>query len=200
MTIRLETPADRDAALHVVRRAFGAADPEEARKVAALVEAMQAEAETLGYAGLVAVVDGVVVGHAGLTRGWVDAPVELVEIRVLSPLSVLPERQGGGVGTALLDAAADQAAAADAPVLLLEGDPGYYGRHGFVAAGSVGLLRPSDRIPEPACQVRLLPGHRPSLAGRLVYPDVFWRFDAVGLRGERLARVVAALRDEGGAG
>jgi putative acetyltransferase len=200
MTVRPETPGDRDASLHVVRRAFGAADPEEAAKVAALLEALHDEAATLAYTGLVAVVGDAVVGHAGLTRGWVDAVDELVEIRVLSPLAVLPEHQGVGVGAALLEAAADQAGAAGAPVLLLEGDPGYYGRHGYVAAGSVGLLRPSDRIPAAACQVRLLPGHHRSLTGRLVYPDVFWRFDAVGLRGEMLARVEEALRDEGGAG
>jgi putative acetyltransferase len=200
VTVRPETPGDRDASLHVIRRAFGETDPDEATKVAALLAAMHAEADTLAYTGLVAVVSGTVVGHAGLTRGWVDASHALVEIRVLSPLAVLPEHQGDGVGAALLDAAAVQAEAVGAPVLLLEGDPGYYGRHGYVAAGTVGLVRPSDRIPVAACQVRLLPGHRPSLTGRLVYPDVFWRFDAVGLRGEMLARVETALSDEGGAG
>jgi putative acetyltransferase len=200
VTVRGETTGDRDQTLDVVRRAFGAEDAEEGTKVHDLVAAMHAEAPTLEYSGLVALDGDAVVGHAGLTRGWVDAADDLVPIRVLSPLSVLPERQGAGIGTALLGAAAERAAELGSPLLLLEGDPGYYRRHGYVAAGTVGLLRPSERIPAAACQVRLLPGQRPTLTGRLVYPDVFWRFDAVGLRGERLARVEAALGDEGGAG
>lgn len=78
---------------------------------------------------------------------------------------------------------------------MLEGAPGLYARHGYVAADSVGLERPSDRIPRPACQVRLLTAYDDSLTGRVVYPDVFWRFDAVGLRGATLAMVEAALAD-----
>ena len=198
ISVRDETSSDHEASLDVVRRAFEATDPGEGAKVAALLETMHAEAAALDYAGVVAVDGGDVVGHAGLTRGWVDAADRLVEISVLSPLSVVPERKGRGVGGALLRAAARRAEAGGSPVLLLEGDPGYYGRHGYVAAGWVGLARPSDRIPEAACQVLLLAGHDPSLTGRLVYPDVFWRLDAVGLRGEALATVEAALADEEG--
>jgi putative acetyltransferase len=42
--------------------------------------------------------------------------------------------------------------------------------------------RPSARIPEPAFQAWRLSAFRDGLSGALVYPDVFWRHDAVGLR------------------
>ncbi|QIK66742.1 N-acetyltransferase [Nocardioides sp. HDW12B] len=192
---RPEAPGEQAAVLDVVRRAFGAEDPAEGEAIAALVATMHAEAETLGAVSLVAVADGTVVGHVGLTRGWVDAPERLVAVPVLSPLSVLPERQGQGIGAALLEAAAAYADRTGAPLVVLEGAPDLYARHGYVAADSVGLERPSDRIPRPACQVRLLTAYDATLTGRIVYPDVFWRFDAVGLRGETLAMVEAALAD-----
>lgn len=67
--------------------------------------------------------------------------------------------------------------------VILEGAPAYYGRFGFVPAGRHGLLRPSERIPQAAFQVVLLPAHEEWMRGRVVYPDRFWAFDAVGLRG-----------------
>lgn len=195
LEIRPEGPGEQDAVLDVVRQAFGAEDAAEGENVAALVAAMHAEADALGTVSLVAVADGAVVGHVGLTRGWVDALDRLVAVPVLSPLSVLPERQGRGVGSALLTAAASYADETGAPLIVLEGAPGLYARHGYVAADSLGLQRPSDRIPGPACQVRPLTAYDDALTGRIVYPDVFWRFDAVGLRGETLAMVEAALAD-----
>jgi putative acetyltransferase len=44
------------------------------------------------------------------------------------------------------------------------------------------------RIPGAAFQVVLLAAYDAGVTGALVYPDVFWRHDAVGLRGEALAR------------
>jgi putative acetyltransferase len=37
-------------------------------------------------------------------------------------------------------------------------------------------------IPEPAFQAWPLPSYDQALRGALVYPDVFWRHGAVGLR------------------
>ena len=42
---------------------------------------------------------------------------------------------------------------------------------------------PSTRITDAAFMAYPLPAHDPSLRGALVYADVFWRADAVGLRG-----------------
>ncbi|WP_199423096.1 hypothetical protein [Actinotalea solisilvae] len=68
------------------------------------------------------------------------------------------------------------------PLVVLEGDPGYYGPRGFVAGASLGLRRPSLRIPPAAFQAVALAAHEPWMTGTVVVPDVFWGLDCVGLR------------------
>jgi putative acetyltransferase len=68
------------------------------------------------------------------------------------------------------------------PALFLEGSPRYYPRFGFEPGSEHGFTPPSNRIPPAAFQVVLLPGYEPTVRGALVYPDAFWRWDAVGLR------------------
>ncbi len=140
-----------------------------------------------------AVVDGEVVGHVRITRGWVDAPERAVEVMVLSPLSVAPARQRQGIGEALAARAVAEADDRGAPAILLEGDPGYYSRLGWGPAADLGITPPSPRIPAAACQVVRLAAYEPWMRGPLVYADTFWEHDCVGLRGEDLARVRAAL-------
>ena len=122
------------------------------------------------------------VGHVMLTRSWVDAPRRLIEVQVLSPLSVHPDHQRQGIGARLVAHAIAAADESGSPAVFLEGDPAYYGRLGFERASSRGFSRPSARIPDAACQVRTLRAHEPWMTGALVYCDRFWAFDCVGLR------------------
>jgi putative acetyltransferase len=46
----------------------------------------------------------------------------------------------------------------------------------------MGFTAPSVRIPRRAFMAFPLRSYDPSLRGALVYPDAFWRADAVGLR------------------
>lgn len=144
---------------------------------------------------LVAVEDDEVVGCVALSRAWIDARERLVEVLVLSPLAVAPAAQGRGIGTTLLAAVPEVAERLGAPLVFLEGSPWYYGARGWQAASDHGLERPSPRIPEPACQVLLLAAHEPWMTGRLVYPDVWWRLDLVGLRDPELGEIEARLAD-----
>jgi putative acetyltransferase len=181
MRTRAARPDDDAAIDAVVGAAFGDEGPVIVRLLGLLAAAGHRRAS------LVAEQDGSLVGHVQLSRSWVDARERLVEVLVLSPLSVLPEAQGRGVGTALVAAALDRAAALGAPAVVLEGSPDYYGRRGFVRASELGFTRPSVRIPDAACQVALLPAHEPWMTGALVYCDPFWVKDAVGLRDPLLA-------------
>jgi putative acetyltransferase len=112
----------------------------------------------------------------------------LVDVHVLSPLSVLLVHQRHGVGRALVAAAIDATDAAGSPALFLEGDPDYYGRLGFEPAAHHGFTPPSPRIPPPGFQCVLLSSYAPSLSGGVVLPDTFWVHDRVGVRGELLER------------
>lgn len=173
--VRTEAAADLDAVRSVVAAAFGA------EPVSELLDGLRRSTAWLGLS-LVAESAGEVVGHVSLTRGWVDAPRRLVEVLVLSPLSVRPDRQRRGIGGALVETALRAAAEHGEPLVFLEGSPRYYPRFGFVPGESLGFSAPSVRIPAPAFQVFPLPSYQAWMRGALVYPDVFWRHDAVGLR------------------
>ena len=179
LEIRAQLPADAGQVHVVVAEAF---DDE---TVAALWEDL---AERPRAASFVAVIDRAIVGHVGLSWGWVDTRERVVDVTVLSPLSVSPEHQRRGVGRALVARAIEAADAAGSPVLFLEGDPAYYGPLGFEPAAQHGFTPPSPRIPLPGFQCVLLCAYEPTLTGGLVYPDTFWIHDRVGLRGERLER------------
>ncbi|HEX2705887.1 MAG TPA: N-acetyltransferase, partial [Candidatus Lustribacter sp.] len=124
---------------------------------------------------------------------WVDAPRALVEVLVLSPLSVDPGCQRRGIGSALVRHALREAEHAGAVAVFLEGDPAYYSRLGFRPGGELGFTRPSVRIPEAAFQVVVLPAHQEWMTGALVYADPFWSLDCVGLRDPSAPRASARL-------
>jgi putative acetyltransferase len=182
--IRPARPQERAAVRAVVNAAFGS---QEGERVADLVDALDASGHV--QADLVAEVAGEIVGHVRLNRSWIDARERLVEVLVLSPLSVAPAHQRGGIGTALLGAAVTEAERMGSPAVFLEGDPAYYGSRGFRPATPLGFTRPSVRIPEPAFQVALLSAHEGWMTGALVYCDPFWSLDCVGLRDPVLAQV-----------
>lgn len=188
MEIRDVTPAEERTAEGVVAAAFG--EPVDGR-VVQMVRALQAGGAA--RVSLVAVADDELVGHVGLSRGWVDARRELVEVLVLSPLSVRPDRQGQGVGTALIAAALEAADGRGAPAVFLEGSPEYYGRRGFRYAAALGFEPPSVRVPVPGFQVALLSSYEPWMAGRLIYPEAFWTTETVGLRDPELEQVEAQI-------
>jgi putative acetyltransferase len=173
MSVRPYAEGDAAAVDRCVREAFA----DHGAVVADLVADLR---RTHARADLVAEQDGEVVGHVMLSRSWVDAPERLVEVLVLSPLSVAPGHQRRGTGTALLDAAVAAARALGAPAVFLEGDPGYYADRGWAPATPLGFTRPSVRIPEPAFQVVVLDEAVPR--GALAYCDPFWSHDCVGLR------------------
>jgi putative acetyltransferase len=136
-----------------------------------------------GFGASLVADDGVrVVGHTMLTRALLDAPRRLVEVLVLSPLGVLPDRQRTGIGSALVRRAFEIAAEQGAPLVFLEGSPDYYPRLGFTPGGPLGFRKPSLRIPDAAFQVIRTDAYRPWMTGTLVYPQTFWEHDAVGLR------------------
>jgi putative acetyltransferase len=183
--VRPARPDDQVAP--VIREAFA----EEGEWVAALWDEI-AQSDAVRDS-LVAELDGEVVGHVGLSHSWVDARRQLVDVWVLSPLSVVPRRQRSGIGTQLVEAAVGLARASGTPLLFLEGDPGYYGPRGFERADALGFAPASVRTPAPAFQVIRFEAHEDWMTGQLVYRDVWWRHDAAGLRDPRLAEVEAAI-------
>ena len=183
--VRAATEDDRAGIDRVIRSAFGAEDPAEGEQVAALWPDVRESGHVLSE--LVAVAGDRVVGHVGVSRCWIDARRALVDAAMLSPLSTMPDAQRRGIGTALVDAAVSASATLGGPALFLEGSPAFYGRRGFSRASIHGFEAPSRRTPDAAFQVVLHPVSEDWMAGRVVYPEVWWRHDSVGLRDPDLA-------------
>ena len=150
--------------------------------VVGLVDKLRARLTPANGLSLVATVDEMVVGHALFTRSLLDAPTRLVEVQVLSPLAVIPERQRQGIGSALVRRGLETVATHNVPLVFLEGDPGYYSRFGFERAAEPGFRKPSLRIPDSAFQVVKLEAFESWMTGTLVYAEPFWECDVVGLR------------------
>ena len=82
--VRAEVPADSAEVHAVIAAAF---DDE---TVAVLWEDLAVRPQAASF---VAVNDRAIVGHVGLSLGWVDSRERVVDVSVLSPLSVQPEYQ-----------------------------------------------------------------------------------------------------------
>ena len=172
--IRPETPNDHAAIRMVHRDAFGPDEP-----IPALVDGLRALTTKLPTISLVATTAGKVAGHVMLSHGWLDAPRQIIDVYVLSPLGVATEHHRQGIGKALIKSAIN---AATTPLVFLEGNPKYYAPRGFEKASDLGFRTPSLRIPDPAFQVYKCDGYTADMTGTLVYPDIFWQLDCVGLR------------------
>jgi putative acetyltransferase len=122
-----------------------------------------------------------VIGHIMLSHAWLDADAAMADVYVLSPLGVLPDYHGRGIGKALVKNALQEASRHSTPFVFLEGNPKYYRGSGFEPAKQHGFRRPSLRIPENAFQVIVL-DKAAKLNGTLIMRDVFWQHDYVGLR------------------
>jgi len=162
MKIRPERPADHAAIATLVTAAFATA-PHSSGTETAIVDALRdAGALTLS---LVAEDHSRIVGHVafspvtidGAAGGWFG----------LGPIAVHPDRQGSGIGRALIEEGLRQLCERDAVGCVVLGDPAYYGRFGF---RSDPALRYPD-VPAEYFQRLSFSGTEPS--GAVAYHDGF---------------------------
>jgi len=181
LAVRLESTEDHEDVRGVHAQAFGDGD-----RVPTLVDALRAAKAPLSPLSLVATIGDRVVGHVMLSACRLDALPRLVDVFSLSPLGVLPEFQGQGIGTRLVASALAEADGQGVPLVFLEGSPHYYGPSGFFDAVQMGFRPPTLRYPPGTFQVARLSSYEEWMTGTFVYSDTFWAQDCVGLRGERL--------------
>ena len=94
------------------------------------------------------------------------------EVLALAPHGVLPEHQGEGAGTALVNALLQKAQADGEEVVVVYGWPEYYAKFGFHRASEHGVHAAFARQPE-ALQVLTLQDGAEVPAGEFRYPPAF---------------------------
>jgi putative acetyltransferase len=166
--IRVATEADWAAIPEIHRAAFG----DEGDDVARLTGELRASEWYEPELSFVAEEEnGVLVGHVMNT--WNRLEGGSPRVLQLSPLGVLPEHQGRGHGSALVRASLDAVRARGEALLLVEGNPNYYGRFGFVRADERGLLPPPEALYDWAFQVAVLDPDATLPQGRVIYSEPF---------------------------
>ena len=176
LRIRTEAPEDVEEIASVVGEAFSGA-PHSAPPVRPggppgevdLLAWLREDEGWLPHLSLVAELDGALVGHVVCTRALVDDAPALG----LGPLSVRPEVQGKGVGTALVRAVLTRSEEAGETLVALVGEPAYYRRFGFVPATELGVVPPDAEYGEYFQARALGPGRPPQ--GRFQYAAPFAR-------------------------
>jgi putative acetyltransferase len=116
---------------------------------------------------------GEVAGHVVCTRGHIGATPALG----LGPISVRPDHQGRGTGSALMHTVLGAADALGEPLVALLGDPAFYRRFGFRASAGYGITPPDPAWGE-YFQIRTLAAYvpdDPALRGVFVYAEPFSR-------------------------
>ena len=168
--IEPEQAADHQAVRRVVAAAF-ANRPE----VPDLVELIRASPQYEPGLALVARRGRDVVGHVMISHAELVADDGTRrDVLTLSPLSVRPDVQGQGIGSALVVEVLRRAPMTGAGLVTLEGSPRYYPRFGFVDCRTVGVtIDLPDWASRDAGQAYLLPAYDPTIRGRLAYPPAF---------------------------
>lgn len=161
-TIRPERPDDIEAISTITEMAFRTCPYGNHTEQFIILALRRAGALSVS---LVAELDSQVTGHIAFS------PVEISDGSpdwyALGPVSVLPELQGQGIGKALIHAGLDALRGLGAQGCVLVGDPGFYGRFGFLSRPELTM----DGVPQEVVQSLAFVEHLAT--GKIVHHAAF---------------------------
>lgn len=167
MLIREERLKDYERTYLVVKKAFENLEHADGNEHN-LVNALRKCDAFIPELSLVAEVDGQIVGHIMFTK----AKVENNTVLVLAPLSVLPEYQKRGIGTALIKEGHRIAGELGYEYSIVLGSEKYYPRIGYLPAEKFGIS-PSFKVPSENFMAYRLKDDAPQICGTLKYAKEF---------------------------
>jgi putative acetyltransferase len=145
--IRNETPADFAEVERLTREAFWNLQVPGCEEHY-LAHIMRAHADFIPELDFVAEVDGQLVGNIMYTRSCViDESERKIETKTFGPISVLPEFQRKGIGTALINHTRDLLIQQGCPAVIIYGAAHNYCKHGFKPSRDFNISTPEGKFP-----------------------------------------------------
>ena len=165
LIIRTEQPGDLDAIRRINELAFGQAAE------ADLVDALRGAGNVA--TSLVAVREGLVVGHILFGPVSIESDASSTPAVGLGPMAVLPESQGSGIGSRLVEEGLAACREAGCEIVVVLGHATYYPRFGFVPASRHQISCEYD-VPDEAFMVlELTEGALLGTSGTVKYAPEF---------------------------
>jgi predicted N-acetyltransferase YhbS len=164
--VRPFRPGDEDAVLALVVAAFSGPGRDGSEEVDIVRRTWRCAAPD-AKVELVAIDGDAVIAHLAAAPGTLDG--HPTDVAGVAPVCVAPEYQHRGVGTVLVRELISRAETRGWPLLVVLGDPAYYGRFGFGPAGPRGLWYAPVGRDDPHFQALLFAGEDGSRRGEFGY-------------------------------
>ena len=154
ISVRQETCENIAVVSTVIRRTYEQV-PFSNRREHLMVDRLRTSQAYVPQLSLIAEVAGEIVGHLLLTRISIRDGEKCTPSLALAPLSVLPEFQRRGVGSALIHEAHQRARQLGFRSIIVVGIEGYYSRFGYMPLSSYPVRVPFKVRPENCAVVSL---------------------------------------------
>lgn len=139
-----------------------------------LVHRMRNHSDFLKELDFVAEYDGKIVGNILYTRAWlVDESGSEMEIVSFGPISVLPEYQRKGIGSALIQHSKNLALKMGVKAIVILGDPHNYCKHGFKSSKDCNISDLNGEFPYGMLALELQGGALAGHAWKYRYSPVY---------------------------
>lgn len=167
MLIRQEEMNDYKEVYNLITEAFATAEHTDGNEQDLVVALRKGDA-FIPELSLVAEVDNELVGHIMFTKAKVGNDIVLV----LAPLSIKPQYQKQGIGTALINEGHKIAQALGFQYSLVLGSETYYPRVGYIPANQIGIEVPQG-IPAENFMAIQLQEEAKKMSGLVTYAKEF---------------------------
>jgi putative acetyltransferase len=176
ITIRRETEPDSPAIREVTIKAFSSSELGHHGE-ADVIERLRANCPEV--LSLVAEQEGRIVGHVLFSPVLIEGENLAWEGMGLAPMAVLPELQGQGIGSRLVESGLQRLAESQCQFVVVLGHPEFYARLGFEPAGKHCITCEFLGIPEEVFRIQKLAAHPAKLPkGVARYRPEFSVFEA----------------------
>lgn len=173
MIIRNEKENDYRAVEEITREAFWNLDIPGCQEHY-LVHKMRSHIDFLEEFDFVAEIDGKIVGNIIYTKAWlIDEQGKEMDILTFGPLSVLPEYQRKGIGSALIHHTKNIALKNGEKAIVIFGHPHNYCKHGFKNSKDLSISDLKGDYPFAMLALELVEGALAGHQWKYRYSDVY---------------------------